>query len=47
MPDIFQEDFRDFLQALNDQFHMPVFDMTLECFLNVSTNDVFHLAATL
>lgn len=23
------------------QFHMPVFDMTLERFLNVSTNDVF------
>ena len=85
MPDIFQEDFRDFLQAINDhevryimvgglavvlhgharvtgdmdiwvgctednykklakafeQFHMPVFDMTLERFLNVSANDVF------
>lgn len=85
MPDIFQEDFRDFLQALNDhevryimvgglavvlhgharvtgdmdiwvdctednykklakafeQFRMPVFDMTLKRFLNVSANDVF------
>ncbi|HRQ19446.1 MAG TPA: hypothetical protein PL085_20380, partial [Agriterribacter sp.] len=85
MPDIFQEDFRDFLQALNDhevryimvgglavvlhgharvtgdmdiwvdctednykklakafeQFHMPVFDMTMERFLNVNVNDVF------
>ncbi len=85
MPDIFQEDFRDFLKALNDndvkyimvgglavvlhgharvtgdmdiwvecsainynkltrafqQFHMPVFDMTLEKFLDVKENDVF------
>lgn len=85
MPDIFQEDFRDFLQALNEnevkyilvgglavvlhghsrvtgdmdiwvdrtaenykklsrafyQFHMPVFDMTLEKFMNVNENDVF------
>lgn len=85
MPDIFQEDFRDFLKALNDndvkyimvgglavvlhgharvtgdmdiwvecsadnykklvrafqQFHMPVFDMTLEKFLHVNENDVF------
>ena len=85
MPDIFQEDFRDFLKALNDnevkyimvgglavvlhgharvtgdmdiwvecsaenykklvkafnQFHMPVFDMTLEKFLQVNESDVF------
>ncbi|MBN8674671.1 MAG: hypothetical protein J0L56_11080 [Chitinophagales bacterium] len=85
MPDIFQEDFRDFLKALNDQevkyimvgglavvlhgharvtgdmdiwvecteenytrltrafeqFHMPVFDMSLEKFLNVKESDVF------
>ena len=85
MPDIFQEDFRDFLKALNDndvkyimvgglavvlhgyarvtgdmdiwvectaenykklvsafqQFHMPVFDMTLEKFLHVKESDVF------
>lgn len=85
MPDIFQEDFRDFLKALNDQevkyimvgglavvlhgharvtgdmdiwventaenykklarafeqFHMPVFDMSLEKFLNVKECDVF------
>lgn len=85
MPTIFQEDFRDFLKALNDQevkyilvgglavvlhgharvtgdmdiwvectevnykklakafhqFHMPVFDMTLEKFLNTTENDVF------
>ena len=85
MPDIFQEDFRDFLKALNDndvkyimvgglavvlhgharvtgdmdiwvecsadnykklvrafqQFHMPVFDMTLEKFLHVNESDVF------
>lgn len=85
MPDIFQEDFRDFLKALNDQevkyilvgglavvlhgharvtgdmdiwvectetnykklvkafhqFHMPVFDMTLEKFLNSTDYDVF------
>lgn len=85
MPDIFQEDFRDFLRALNDQdvryilvgglavvlhghprvtgdmdiwvectmenykklikafhqFQMPVFDMTLEKFLNNAENDVF------
>lgn len=85
MPNIFQEDFRDFLKALNDQevkyilvgglavvlhgharvtgdmdiwvecteanykklvkafhqFHMPVFDMTLEKFLNTTDNDVF------
>jgi predicted nucleotidyltransferase len=85
MPDIFQEDFRDFLKALNDQqvkyilvggmavilygharvtgdmdiwverteenykklektfrqFGMPVFDMTLDKFLDVKENDVF------
>ncbi len=85
MADIFQEDFRDFLKALNDndvkyimvgglavvlhgyarvtgdmdiwvectqanyqklvkafnQFHMPVFDMTLNNFLNSNKNDVF------
>lgn len=85
MADIFQEDFRDFLKALNDndvkyimvgglavvlhgyarvtgdmdiwvectqenyqklvkafnQFHMPVFDMTLDRFLKTTENDVF------
>lgn len=85
MPNIFQEDFRDFFKALNDQevkyilvgglavvlhgharvtgdmdiwvectednykklekafhqFQMPVFDMTLEKFLNTTDNDVF------
>jgi predicted nucleotidyltransferase len=85
MPNIYQEDFRDFLTAINDQqvkyvlvgglavvlhghsrvtgdmdiwvecsatnyeklvkafrqFHMPVFDMTLEKFLGVKENDVF------
>lgn len=85
MPNIFQEDFRDFIKALNDssvryimvggmavilhghprvtgdmdiwvgrseenykklanafyQFQMPLFDMTLEKFLNVKENDVF------
>lgn len=85
MADIFQEDFRDFLKALNDnkvsyllvgglavvlhgharvtgdmdiwveqteenykklfrafeQFHMPVFDMTLVNFLKINENDVF------
>jgi hypothetical protein len=35
-----EENYRKLVKAFQ-QFHMPVFDMTLEKFLNVNENDVF------